>query len=120
MSSGVGLTLVGMVTLKDKASTSSEVAFTLALVVMWAEKVAHRIVPRPLLSIVFGFVLLAVQMKNAPRNSGEGCWEAVLVALGGLKCLVDNPIHPLIHGDRREGPGRTTALDSSLDWTLAG
>ena len=60
-------------------------------------------------------------MKNAPWNSGEGSWEAVLVALGGLKCLVDiNPIHPLIHGDRREGPGRTTALDSSLDWTLAG
>ena len=45
----------------------------------------------------------------------------MLVARGGLKGLTDiDAVHPLIHGDRREGPGRTTALDSSLDWTLAG
>lgn len=49
MGSGVCLTLEGIVMLKDREGTSNAVAFTLALVVMWAERVAHKIVQRPLI-----------------------------------------------------------------------
>lgn len=43
------LTLMGLVKLNDRGGTSNAVTFTLALVVMWAESISHKIVPRPLL-----------------------------------------------------------------------
>lgn len=53
-----------------------------------------------------------------PRTSGEVVEEAVLVALGGLKCLVDiQPHSPRIHGGRkgRTNPDNSFRLQSRLD-----
>lgn len=39
---------VGVVMLRDRGDTSNAVTFTLALAAMWAERVSHKVLPRPL------------------------------------------------------------------------
>lgn len=55
MSSGVCLIFVGIIVLRDSGVTNNAVAFTLALLVMKAEGISHKIV-QDHFPIIFGLI----------------------------------------------------------------
>lgn len=87
MSTEVCLTCVGVVMLRDRGDTSDAVTFTLELVVMWAERVCHKIMLRPLIYVfrlIPALLGTSQRIKKVPGTSSKGWWEAVLLGLEGL------------------------------------